>query len=134
MRSGTLAFLVGILWLPQYVDLPDAFYVSFLPLLLSLAYFQAASRPAAFAAVGFLWALWHAHLQMLHPLPADYEGETLSITGFVSNLPDVRPRGTRFAFTIATIEPVLPSDSGPMSGHGVAPGGRSSFWSGKVVH
>lgn len=103
MRSGTIAFLVGVTLLQLLPRLPSPIWALPLVLLAALAWVRPGVRWAAFLVAGFLWVWLRAGLVLGHGLPAALEGRDLVITGTVSGLPVRRGRGTRFAFDVASM-------------------------------
>lgn len=102
MRSGIVAFLLGILALVQCPSLPPMALASLLPVCLLLALAQPRLRIMLLFVCGFLYALAHAHAQMYHRLPTDVQGQSLTVTGQVISLVDVEPRRQRFEFAVAS--------------------------------
>jgi len=101
MRTGTIAFLSGILLLLPSSALPP----SWLPLLLvPLAFLLIVSGPrwrlAGWMVCGFTWALIRAHGLLATELDRELEGKTLTVTGQVASLPEFQGEGIRFAFRI----------------------------------
>lgn len=71
--------------------------------------------------VGFGWASWRAERRLADALPPSLEGRDIVVVGVVAALPDVDPRGVRFAFDVESVVSV--DDAGhPASGAG--PGSR----------
>ncbi len=99
MRSGTIAFLLGVCALYWFEALPGLWTAALLPPAIHAA---ATSRPAAagWCAVGFLWALLHAHATLTARLPSALDGEDLVVTGRIASIPSVWPHRTRFDFTV----------------------------------
>lgn len=86
MRSGTIAFLLGILLFQHLSGLPDPYLIQILPLLLVLSV-RPGFRLPALLGCGFLWALFRAALILAHPLPVDLEGKDLSVDGVIASVP-----------------------------------------------
>lgn len=101
MRISILLMALGVAVLAQLPWLPDAVYVSFLPLGLLAAWLSAAARPNALFACGFLWALLHAQCALVAALPASLEGPVLVVDGTVAGLPTGDEGRLRFDFRIA---------------------------------
>ena len=106
MRSGTIAFLLGVCALHGVETLPGAWTAALLPAALYVA--AARSRlgaagwgPAAgCCAGGFLWALLNAHATLTARLPLALDGQDLVLTGRIASIPSPAPRRTRFDFTV----------------------------------
>ncbi len=99
LRSGTIAFLLGVCALHGLEALPGPWTAALLPAALYLA---AASRFAAagWCAVGFLWALLSAHATLAARLPSVLDGQDLVLTGRIASIPSHSPRRTRFDFEV----------------------------------
>ena len=99
MRSGTIAFLAGVLLLQQCARLPSIYWCWLLaPALMALRW-PWLRLPAALLA-GTLWALLHGAVGLRGDLPAACEGEDLDAGGVVVSIPQSRARGTRFLYRI----------------------------------
>ncbi len=99
MRSGTIAFLGGVLGLQLFSSLPTPLWTYLLlPALVALRW-RPARLPAAFAA-GFLWALLQAHWLLSHDWPTACVGKDVVATGTVLSIPHRIGRQTRFQFRI----------------------------------
>lgn len=101
MRSGTIAFLFGILLLQQFESLPDLHWVWLLVLSLPLSLFIKFpfNLPAWFAS-GFLWTLFIAQHVLSSGIAAQFEGKNLLIEGQIANLPLKQERRVRFEFDV----------------------------------
>ena len=102
MRSGTIAFLAGILSLQQMSSLPALQWLWLLVPLLILSLFIKIHllRLACFVGFGFLWALFHAHHILAQQLPVELEGKDVQLSGFVASIPERRDRLWRFEFDV----------------------------------
>lgn len=101
MRTGIVLMTLGVVFLTQLPRLPDALYVSFLPLCVLAAWLSAAARPVALFVCGVLWALLHAQCATVAALPVSLEGRVLVVDGTVSGLPIGDARRLRFDFHIS---------------------------------
>ena len=122
MRSGTIAFLFGILavhWLPA---LPDSALVQFLPFCLLAACLNKRFRPGCLFLVGFLWCTFRAHLAVAEILPGDLNGVDLLAEGVVIGVPDGDGTRVRFEFTVDTLD-FLPKGATQGAGRGGNPTG-----------
>jgi len=111
VRIGIVLMTLGIMLMAELPNLPDAFYVSFLPLCMLVAWSDTSARPVALFACGFLWALLHAHWLIIDALPASLEGRVLVVDGTVTGLPRGDARRLRFDFQISGAR----RDGGPVS-------------------
>lgn len=105
MRSGTIAFLVGILCLQIFSGLPSLTWVGLLLLSIPAALLLPAPwRLAGWLLSGFLWSLWSAHHILQTSLPVDLEGQDVMLEGYIAGLPETGPRRVRFLFDVETLE------------------------------
>ena len=89
MRSGAIAFLLGVLALQSCAELPDVRWVAASLALIPVILFLPVLRIPASLALGFLWALFRADGVLSHGLPPKLEGETVQVEGKVVGLPRV---------------------------------------------
>lgn len=103
MRSGTIAFLLGIVTLQHAAALPDARWCLALPPVLLVIWRCPHLRlPSCFGA-GVLWALWQAQGILDRHLPPALEGETITVTGTVAGLPETVDGRLRFDLDTETL-------------------------------
>ena len=103
MRKATLAFLLGVLALYRFPDLPDArLGAAALALLVASIRFHSLRVPAWFA-LGFAWALLRASWILAAGLPPVLEGEPLVIEGTVAGLPRAYERAANFDMDVAAV-------------------------------
>ncbi len=98
MRTGTLAFLIGIVALQTLGELPATDGAWFVVALVCL--WLPSLRLVAAVFAGFLWAWLFAALVLSQELSSDLEGKDLVLEGVVATLPVKRDRLTRFEFDI----------------------------------
>ncbi len=103
MRSGTIALLLGILWVQQMPALQDEYLVQFLPITLFIGIFSRFFRLPALFLSGFLWATFCAHLAVAEILPADLDGAEVVVDGRITGVPLSTVRRTRFEFQVETL-------------------------------
>jgi len=105
MRTGTIAFLLGILLTHQFPELPPVWLQCVLlpVLILCLVCTHKGLRIAGFILLGCLWALFRAGIILSDELNVDLEGKTLIAEGRVVSLPEYRDRGARFEFQIGQL-------------------------------
>ena len=99
MRSGTIAFLLGVCALHGLEALPGLWTAALLPAALHVAA-KGRGAAAGWCAAGFLWALLNAHATLAARLPSALDGNDLVLTGRIASIPSVSPRRTRFDFTV----------------------------------
>ena len=103
MRTGTVAFLLGIVLLMQFSGLPDVRWsLLLLPSIVLLVLCPRLSFPAALVC-GFLWALWHADRILSTTLPLSLQGRDVTVTGVIASLPDTTARRKRFDMDIQSL-------------------------------
>lgn len=100
MRTGIVAFLLGVTALLQCQSLPAMDLAILLPVCLLLACGLPRLRIVLLFSVGFLYALAHAHCALYYRLPPNLEGESLTISGRVVSLPEAQPGRIRFNFAV----------------------------------
>lgn len=98
MRSGAIAFFVGILLLHSVSVLPDQRWSLALPLVLLAGIGIPRLRLLAWAGAGFLWALWLVASPV--QLPAELEGADVRVEGWIASIPDREGRSVRFELVI----------------------------------
>src|SRR3970040_179616 len=105
VRTGTIAFLLGILLTHQFPELPPVWLQCVLlpVLILCLVCTHKGLRIAGFILLGCLWALFRAGIILSDELSVDLEGKTLIAEGRVVSLPEYRDRGARFEFQIGQL-------------------------------
>lgn len=104
MRSGTIAFALGVLAAQWPAALPDTRYCWLLPAVVLLALRWPGLRLPALIVAGALWTLWRASLVLADALPPQLEGQTVVITGAVADLPERYADRIRFQFRIDDLE------------------------------
>lgn len=100
MQTGIVAFLLGVLALMQCSELPDRALVAMLPIVLLLACPPTSARVGLLFAAGFLFALGQAHTALDRELPAELEGESLTVQGRITSLPEQLPQRVRFNLAV----------------------------------
>jgi len=105
MRSGTIAFLSGILCLQGFSHLPATGWIALLGLTVPVALLlNSRWRLAAWLASGFLWALFSAHQILALSLPIEMEGQDVFVEGYIASLPEADSRRVRFLFDVKTLQ------------------------------
>jgi hypothetical protein len=95
MRLNLIAFCLGIWLLQQLASLPSARWLWLLPLLLSVLWLPAFSRPVSeylrrlgvallCVALGFAWAAWRADARLAERLPAHWQGVDIEFVGVIA--------------------------------------------------
>ncbi len=109
MRSWTLAFLLGILLLQQFIFLPSIIFLGMIvTIIVTLEFFFIKKyqflRYISAISLGFLWALLCAHKVLSWNLPTEIEGKPLLIRGYIASIPNEIDNGTSFLFSLKTIQ------------------------------
>ncbi len=99
MRTGTLAFIAGILVLSHLAQLPAVGWIPpFIVLIVTLPWLARWLRIVAWFCVGFVWA-WLVGLYSLNPVGlAEIEGRDVVVEGRIVALPDKSWKSVRFEF------------------------------------
>lgn len=110
-----LAFVLGVVWLQQQSVLP-AFYwlagmvpIALLALVLwrsQSGLFVLAGKLLMFGVVlgaGFFWAALWIHVKLSDTLPPNWEGQDITITGVVTEMPQLNPYSIRFRFNVEQV-------------------------------
>jgi competence protein ComEC len=113
MRAAIVGFVIGISWLQVQAALPASSVLWCLPalaLLLAVAarvlqssLFKTPSLLACGAALGFLWAALFAQHYLDRELPAELEGQDVTVIGTIDSLPYRFERGVRFDFAVERV-------------------------------
>lgn len=115
MRSGTIAFLLGILFLIQFKDLPNPWiglfflcWILFLLIVLSsIKTLKALVGITTFILcflAGFTYSNFYAKHQLAKSFPTTLEKKTLLAKGYINSLPVGIPTSPHFIFVIQQIE------------------------------
>ena len=101
MRTGTLAFLIGVVLLQQLATLPPPAWAwgLLLSVPLSLVVKPYWHLPA-WCISGFLWSLLSAHQILAFSLPEDLVGQDLLIEGRIASLPEINEHHVRFELDV----------------------------------
>ena len=109
MRSWTLAFLLGILILQQFLFLPDLNWVWGIVVLVILAAIFLQKKISYFSwiiacGLGFAWALWYAHTLLAWSLPQELEGKSAQVTGYIASIPNQIDHRVTFLFSLDSMQ------------------------------
>jgi competence protein ComEC len=100
MRTGTIAFLTGIIIFLQVSILPSLWSLALLPVVLWGLFVLPYLRIPCAICCGFIWAFLRADAILSNDLEKSIEGETVIVTGRVISLPEILDSGVRFEFQI----------------------------------
>lgn len=101
MKTQSLAFLLGVLLLQSFVQLPGQYWVGIILLIVLSGFFIKrnlfVNLTIAFL-LGIAWSLWYAHHQLNWRLPAELEGKNIQVSGYIASLPSHSSRQDSFLF------------------------------------
>ncbi len=102
LRTGTLAFLGGVVLLQQLPHLPSLWLLILAPLFILWVF---RSRVLWFRvllcfALGFQWACLQGNLLIKQQLPVAYIGKDIVVKGYIASIPQKRDHHVRFDFEI----------------------------------
>ena len=102
MRSGTMAFLAGIVAFQQFKGLPDFVWLIPLGLIFSLQFIYShfALKTGNWFILGFVWAWMNAVWALEQILPEAIEGKDVQLQGYIANIPSQKDRLWQFEFDI----------------------------------
>ncbi len=130
MPFSVLSFFVGILFLQQWADLPSAFLLLIVVILVVLSLYFSYKRIAYFL-LGFLWASIVALNYSNQRLSPELQGKELLVQGEVVGLTSVNKRRVRFDFKVSKASVALP-DKLRLSWYypktEIKPGQQWQFW------
>ena len=78
--------------------IPDHYWVSYLPLLLLLAFLNPRYRVPILFIAAYLWACLNIQHSLDLRLAGDYENQILELEGVIADIPEQRPGSIRFLF------------------------------------
>lgn len=103
MRSGTIAFLIGVVCLQTFAALPSLYWATALPLAV-FGLWQPRLRWLAAMTLGALWALLYGHWLIAHDWPKACEGQDVLASGTILSIPVQDSRRSRFQFRVDRLE------------------------------
>lgn len=109
MRSCILAFLCGVLLLQQFSFLPSSHWIVILILIIMFIerclikkyYFM---RYISIFISGFTWVLFYISVFNSWNLPLDLEGKAISVTGYISSIPNTADNRISFLFSLEKLQ------------------------------
>lgn len=104
MITGTLHFVAGVLLLQWFSELPSIWWVVLAPILIISYYKYRNMRLPIALILGFLWALFHAHVLMQKGISDHFQGKDLYVEGVVVSLPEQTERRARFELRVDRME------------------------------
>lgn len=105
MKIQSLAFLLGVLLLQCFSQLPAKYWIGILLLIaIILPFFKKPGKLITVFILGFTWCLWYAHHQLNWQLPKDLEGKTIQVSGYIASLPNYSDHRISFLFFAKKIQ------------------------------
>ena len=99
MRTGTLAFMTGIVAAQQSSQIPSTAWLLFIPVALAGLFVSKSWLKPLFAVLlGFSWVFAAILLFQDSKFPAELEGKELLLEGTIASLPSTSSRSTKFNF------------------------------------
>jgi competence protein ComEC len=110
VRSGAIAFLIGIVSLQTWEYLPSVYLYIPALVITAVAYFllpqltQIIWRFLIIALLGLLWAQLHVQWQLANQLPTAWVGQDVLARGYIASLPEHETYGLRLEFKTTQIQ------------------------------
>lgn len=99
MRTGTIAFMLGIVVAQQSSQIPSTAWLLLFPIaLLGLYWAKLWLKPVFAAVLGATWVFVHILLFQHNVFPAELEGKELLLEGTIASIPKLSTRLTQFNF------------------------------------
>ena len=100
MRSAALAFLIGIVLVQQFSELPSLAWALLLIPLIAIAWHTPRAWTLVFLVGGVVWVSLRAGVILSDRLATALEGEDLTLTGVIADIPYPTDYGMRFEFAV----------------------------------
>lgn len=104
LQLHALSFLMGIILLQFFSDLPSFYSFFLLPVFLVLAWYRPVFQYCLILLIGFYWGLLDAHWQSQYQLDDALTGENILIQGHIIDIPIQQGRMQRFVFELEQAE------------------------------
>ena len=98
MIKTAIVLVLGSLAAFYSSAIPDRYWVSYLPLLLLLAFLNPRYRVPILLIAAYLWACLNIQQSLDLRLAGDYENQLLELEGVIADIPEQRPGSIRFLF------------------------------------
>lgn len=100
MRMESVLYLVGVVIILQFRELPSIYY--FLPFFIILLFFHRydIARYTLWLLAGSIWTIIFSTGLLERRLEASYETKDIYVTGYISSLPDYKNNVVRFNFQV----------------------------------
>ncbi len=104
MVFAGMAFLLGVLLAQSLPQLLGPGLAAAIAVCGSILFGTRALRLPALAMVGFAWTIFCAQSRLAEQLPEQLEGERITVTGYIADLPESNAKRVRFLFEIDAME------------------------------
>ena len=104
MIKTAIALVLGSITAFYSSVLPDQYWISYLPVLLLLAFLNPKYRLPILLIAAYLWASLNIQHALDIRLASDYDAQILKIEGVVADIPEQRHESIRFLFRPDSIE------------------------------
>jgi len=98
MIKTAMVLVLGSLTAFYSSAIPDRYWVSYLPLLLLLAFLNPRYRVPILLIAAYLWACLNIQHSLDLRLDGDYQNQLLELEGVIADIPEQRPGSIRFLF------------------------------------
>ena len=98
MIKTAMVLVLGSLTAFYSSAIPDRYWVSYLPLLLLLAFLNPRYRVPILLIAAYLWACLNIQHSLDLRLAGDYQNQLLELEGVIADIPEQRPGSIRFLF------------------------------------
>lgn len=113
MRTGVLAFLVGVVGVQWQAQLPAlGWLLAATGLALVVVWQRPRLYPFLLLLLGVVWTTWRADLVLRESLPDSLAGVDVIVTGYIADLPQAGERGVRFRFDVDAAHMAADEDAG----------------------
>ena len=96
MVSNALAIALGSMLAFYGSDIPDRFWISYLPVLLIFACFNPRYRFFILTGTAYLWTCLHLLYALESRLSPDFNNRIVQLTGVIASIPETRSQSIRF--------------------------------------
>ena len=107
MIKTAIALITGSVAAFYSSELPDRFWISYLPVLLLLAFLNSKFRFPILLIAAYFWACLNIQHALDGRLAVDYDNQVLKVEGVIADIPEPRYRSIRFLFKPDFIEGYL---------------------------
>jgi len=104
MIKTAIALVIGSVTAFYSSDIPDRYWISYLPILLLLVFLNCKFRSPILLIAAYLWASLNIQHVLDVRLAGDFDNQILQVEGIIVDLPEQRSRSIRFLFKPDFIE------------------------------